>query len=461
MSIPSTTPTAPVDADTVTGWAELLATTGAGLDDRARIDVLGALEHLKSAAAAAQARVAVDLDTSQRAAQSAAGIRAAKQGCGVATQVALARRESPHRGGRLLGLARALVREMPHTLAALEGGLTNEWRATLVARETACLAHEDRLAVDALVWAVPQRTSALGDRALAGLAGRLAVRLDPQAVVDRSARAARDRHVSVRPAPDTMSRLNGLLPVAQGVACYAALVRAAESARAAGDPRTRGQVMADTLVERLTGRAAVEAVPVSVNLIMTQASLFSEDPEPAVLAGYGAVPAGLARTLAHHADRAGAARVRRLFTDAGTGVLVAADASTRQFRGSLADFIELRDQTCRTPWCDAPIRHRDHIVEHRSGGSTTAHNGQGLCEACNYTKQARGWSARPGPEAPGTSHTVTLTTPTGHTYTSRAPDPPGAPPPRPRRRVVVVELHHGGPTLGWDGATRAPDRVGS
>ena len=39
-----------------------------------------------------------------------------------AAEVALARRDAPARGGRHLGFARALVHEMPHTLAALEAG---------------------------------------------------------------------------------------------------------------------------------------------------------------------------------------------------------------------------------------------------------------------------------------------------------------------------------------------------
>ena len=52
------------------------------------------------------------------------------------------------------------------------------------------------------------------------------------------------------------------------------------------------------------------------------------------------------------------------------------------------------------------------------GGPTSGLNGQGLCEACNYAKAAPGWSARP---RPGPRHTVRTTTPTGHTYTSRAP----------------------------------------
>ena len=73
-------------------------------------------------------------------------------------------------------------------------------------------------------------------------------------MVNRRAKAEADRHVSMRPAPDTMARLSALLPAAQGVAVWATLTRVADQARAAGDPRSRGQVMADTLVERITGQ---------------------------------------------------------------------------------------------------------------------------------------------------------------------------------------------------------------
>ena len=50
-----------------------------------------------------------------------------------------------------------------------------------------------------------------------------------------------------------MTYVTALLPVAQGVGVYAALKRAADTTF---DDRSRGQVMADTLVERVTGRPA-------------------------------------------------------------------------------------------------------------------------------------------------------------------------------------------------------------
>ena len=117
-------------------------------DSAGLVDQLRGLEVLKAAVAAAQARVAVAFDVAQRREQAEAGVPVAEQGQGVAAQVASARGESPSRGGRLLGLAKALVAEMPRTLAALETGRLNEWRATLVVRETACLGAADRCAVD-------------------------------------------------------------------------------------------------------------------------------------------------------------------------------------------------------------------------------------------------------------------------------------------------------------------------
>jgi hypothetical protein len=179
----------------------------------------------------------------------------------VAGEVALARRDSPARSNRHLGFAKALVNEMPHTLAALERGQLCQWRATLVVRESACLEVDDRRALDAELCADPARLDGLGDARLVAAAKQIADRLDPHAVVERAAKAESERTVTIRPAPDTMTYLTALLPVAQGVSVYAALRRAADTS--AGG-RARGQVMADTLVERVTERSAATPMPIAV-----------------------------------------------------------------------------------------------------------------------------------------------------------------------------------------------------
>ena len=244
-----------LSAEEVARWrSRLSASFGAdsGLDDGARVEAIRALEELVCAATAAQAALAVELDASQRRRQAAAGEPPARRGRGVGHLVAYARRESPHRGQRHLGLARVVADELPCTWAAWRVGRVTEWTATLVARETACLPVEHRLAVDAAVAGDAERLEAMS---LGELVGRLrteAERLVPAAVVARRRRTEAERHVTLRPAPDTMTWLTALLPVKDGVAAYAALTRAAETARAGGDERSRGQVMADALTATLT-----------------------------------------------------------------------------------------------------------------------------------------------------------------------------------------------------------------
>ncbi|WP_134769984.1 HNH endonuclease, partial [Mycobacteroides abscessus] len=114
--------------------------------------------------------------------------------------------------------------------------------------------------------------------------------------------------------------------------------------------------------------------------------------------------------------------VRRLYRRCATGALVKAESRSRLFPRGLAELIDLRDQTCRTPYCDAPIRHHDHVVGRMRGGPTALDNGQGLCERCNYVKETAGWNVA---QVPGADrHTVEFTTPTGTAYRSTAPPLP-------------------------------------
>jgi hypothetical protein len=440
---------AAIDSAVVTGWIDQLATFQRDVTDAERIDQLRALEQLKAAAAAAQARITADLDASVRAAHAARGIPTERQGRGVAAQVALARQESPYKGGRHLGLAKVLVGEMPHTLAALEWGAISEWRATLLARETACLSREHRQLVDTQLCADPTTLDGWGDRRLTNEIQKIAYRLDRVAVTRRRAKAESERRVTCRPAPDAMAQLTILGPVAQVVAMYAALRKAADTAVATGDGRTHGQLMADTAHERLTGQAT-GVVPVEIHMIMTDRALLGDGEgshEPAHLAGIGPIPADLARRLAVSAAEAEKAWLRRLYATPDTGRLIGMDSQRRIFPAGLAKFIEVRDQFCSTPLCDAPIRHIDHAQPHHQDGATSEDNGNGLCEQCNYARQAPDWQVRP---EPGPRHTLRITTPTGHSYRSTAPAPPGHPRSE-RRRPAGKRARRTGARRGLDG----------
>lgn len=312
--------------------------------------------------------------------------------------------------------------ELPHTWTAWRTGRITEWKATIVARETACLSVEHRLAVDEWVASDPTALEAMGDREFAKACLTEAARLDAAALVARRRKAESERRVTLRPAPDTMTYLTALLPVKDGVAVLAQLTKNASSARATGDERSNGQIMADSLVSAVlaaggTTAAGTAGSRVTLGVVMSDGALFGGADDVARLDGLGPIPAELAREIVADAcTRDEEVWLRRLYARPDTGELVSMDSRGRLFRGNLARFIKLRDDTCRTPWCDAPIRHVDHPQPHASGGRTSGHNSQGLCEACNQAKEAPGWRARPGPD-----RSIRTTTPTGHAYLTRPP----------------------------------------
>ena len=127
--------------------------------------------------------------------------------------------------------------------------------------------------------------------------------------------------------------------------------------------------------------------------------------------------------------------LRRIYANPATGALVAMESAARLFPEAMADYLRMRDEFCRTPYCDAPIRHNDHVQPHAEGGATSLDNGAGLCEACNHAKQADGWVTRTTHNGTGL-HTIHLTTPAGITYLSTAPPAPGH-----DRRLSLVETH--------------------
>ena len=269
---------------------------------------------------------------------------------------------------------------------------------------------------------VGPRLEQWGDRRVEAEVKKCAYRLDPHGYLRRLARAEEERRVTLRPAPDCMSSLNASLPVAQGVSVLAALRRQADSLRSQGDDRTRDQIMADTLVERVTGQATADAVPVRVEMVMTDQTFFNTgggSDEPAHLIGCGTIPAELARRLVRVADEKAEVWVRRLYADP-EGRLVAMESTSRRFDGALGEFLVIRDQVCRTPWCGAPVRHGDHVVAGRGRrpdgggqrggpvrGLQPGQGGAGLAGLARRARAGRASRSRPSPR-PVTATEVTL-----------------------------------------------------
>ena len=172
----------------------------------------------------------------------------------------------------------------------------------------------------------------MGFKEAASTVRAAAYEADRRAYVERGRTERKHRRVGVRPAPDTMAVLTGYLPVEQGIACYAALQRSADTAVATGDSRTRDQIMADTLVERLTGQAAAGDLNIELQLMMPLDALIKPDDQSAA--------------VTRESNR--------------RGPLVGGDPTRRYYDGWLAKLIRLRDQNCRDPFCDAAQDHHHH-----------------------------------------------------------------------------------------------------
>ena len=433
---------AAVRAADVRALRELLATmilpgtsdTASSVSRRVRaewVDLLGELEAVKNTVTGTQARLAVALEEATKADEAKQSIRAERRGRGVPSQIGSAMQSSPHAGGSFLGTARAWITGMPHTFDALRTGVLSSWRATLMVRETSHLSAEHRARIDEEICG-PANLSALarmGTKRLVARIKELASQLDVHACVKRLAKAKSERCVSVRPAPDLMVYLTALVPMRQGVQAYAQLKAHADAVKASGDERGAGQIMADTLIERVTGREPGHAddVPVMINLLVSDQTLLAGGDEPGVVvegmpSGAGTVPAPVVRNLVAHGIDADAAWLRAIYVDP-RGRLLATTSASRFHPQGLAALLRVREQgICGSSWCDAAVRHIDHVVPFVEGGATSLANGQGLCARCNHAKQAPGWSQQVT-EIDG-RHAVQTTTPTGHTTLSVAPAPP-------------------------------------
>ncbi|WP_410787156.1 HNH endonuclease signature motif containing protein [Kribbella sp. C-35] len=163
-----------------------------------------------------------------------------------------------------------------------------------------------------------------------------------------------------------------------------------------------------------------------IEVVVPASSLLGLDDDPAELTGYGPIPADMARRIA--AD----GTWRRLLTDPANGTVLEA-STTRHDPGALVtETLLARHPVCAWPGCNRTSRDcdRDHLTPFTQSRRTTL---TGLAPYCEYhhvikDTPAWGWTTTAHPNG-----SLTLTTPTGHRYTTippaRGPIAPSASPP--------------------------------
>ncbi|MGI5128288.1 DUF222 domain-containing protein [Pseudonocardia sp. CA-107938] len=322
----------------------------------------------------------------------------------VVAQVALACRVSPSEARKRLHVARDLHEGLDRVRELFAAGELSEHKVAVIVAATAHLSRSERAWVDEQL--AERGLERLGVGRLGDLARKLAAEVAPEKFLERCREARGGRRVTIRPALDGMADLTAHLPVPEAVACFAALKKAVDEVFTAPDPvtRSRSQIMADTLVERVTGQAVATDVGFAVNVTVPVESLVDPvSPLPAEIPGYGPVPVWWITS------GGGRKAWRRLVTK--DGVVIGGDSRQRAFTGSLAAFIRAREgNRCSEPYCDAPVRHIDHIERYSEGGRTEFDNGRGLCEFHNYVRENPDWDVYRAGDV------IVTTTPTGASY---------------------------------------------
>lgn len=379
-----------------------------------------------------QARAALDvLQVTTLAALSASDL---SEKHWVRDEVACALQIAPATAAGKVNDACDLVELLPRTLSFLADATISMRHATVLLEHVRGLDEATRGAVETRVLRrAPGQTVSQFRQAVRRAVAALDVR-DAQA---RHVDAVENRRVVLTPAEDGMSELWALLPADGATRLMAALNRFADTARsrpeAVADSRSADQRRADALVELAEDAAATRSTSAgkphlrhrdagpSVQVTVGLSTLLGCDEQPGELAGYGPIPASMARRIA--ADPNGT--WRRLVTDAAGHLL---DAS-RSYHppNRLREHVVARDRTCRFPGCRRQARRceLDHRLAWEHGGATTESNLHALCSRHHHLKhEATGWSVARSPDG-GTN----WRSPTGHVYVE--PLDPYAPDPRP------------------------------
>ena len=404
----------------------LIAIDPQELSPAARIDYLAALERQSSWLQAAM----------QRAIVAVAGISEGKSD-GPFTGVDEAEREDVSSALRLsagtaqmrIDVARTLVNHLPNTCSALATGELSAAHATVIAKETAA-AIRDGLSEFA-IFSIEQKAIAHAEFHTPSQVAqqvRSAIAKFAPATFEEVVEKARDcRRVSCYNDIDGMSTVVAILPAADAQtvmkAIEAFIIKGtleweALNESEASDLRSADMKRADALTA-IAGFAlaassedvALHRRPITVNVTIDLPTLLGLSENPGQLAGYGAIPASVARALASDG------KWKRFITDPQTGALLDYGRETYQPPQALIDFLIARDRTCRFPGCrrSAALSDLDHAQSWEEGGTTSLENLGALCRRHHLLKTHGGWGIESRADG-----SCTWTSPLGKIYQTPA-----------------------------------------
>ena len=341
---------------------------------------------------------------------------------GVCAEIAAAQRISRGRAAHLLDIAVTLRTKLPTVAEVFAHGRVDYRVIAAAVSRTTLVNAGDAAGVDALLARGLPHWSTLSNKKLADKIDWCITQVDLVAKKDTRT-ADEDRHITIGPDRRGTAEIVGTLRAPDAIALNARLDELADTV-CPRDPRTKDQRRADAAgalaagADRLAclcgrdecaaGSAEAVASAVVITVLAERAVLDGQSDIPGYVEGYGPIPAEAVRDLATHAKQ-------RTVRHPGDG------PAEPRYRPStaLAEFVRMRDLTCRFPGCDVPAAQCD--IDHSVPwpyGPTHASNLKCLCRFDHLMKTfypgPGGWSDVQFPDG-----TVTWTSPTGHVWTTK------------------------------------------
>ena len=321
--------------------------------------------------------------------------------------VATALRLSPTTAQNRIDVARVLVGHLPNTISALSTGEISVAHATVIARETATaikngLSPESVFRVEQTALAhaefhTPGQVASKVKTTIAKLAPE-----DFEEIVDR----ARDsRRVTFYPEADGMATVIAILPaedaqtVMKSIEAY--IVKrdgedAAEWSVLSADMKRADALtaIASQALDSMANDVQPHRRPITISVAIDLPTLLGLAENPGQLAGYGAIPASVARRLAADGNW------QRFVSDPTTGNLLDFGREKYTPPQELVDYLLARDRVCRFPGCRRTGQSSDidHAQSWETGGETNPANLGLLCRRHHRMKTHGGWSLESNPD---------------------------------------------------------------
>lgn len=347
--------------------------------------------------------------------------------------IATALRLSPTTAQNRIDVARVLVGHLPNTISALATGEISTAHATVIARETAT-AIKNGLSEEA-VFRVEQTALAHAEFHTPGQVATKVkttiAKLAPEEFEEIVDRARDARRVSCYPEADGMATVVAILPaedaqtVMKSIEAFILKRNQEEECCICGDnadallgssgncPQHNPQGVskwsilsadmkrADALTHIASQALASMADdvrphrrPITISVAIDLPTLLGLAENPGQLAGYGAIPASVARRLAADGNW------QRFISDPATGNLLDFGREKYTPPQELVDFLLARDRICRFPGCRRTGHGSDidHAHSWESGGETNPANLGLLCRRHHRMKTHGGWSLESNPD---------------------------------------------------------------